>query len=52
MGEIMTDKQIINLKPMEDLNKKIIKEKGNTKCIFYSDDCCRYRSRCLLLYAF
>ena len=26
---------------MEDLNKKIIKEKGNTKCIFYSDDICR-----------
>lgn len=37
----MTDKQIIKLKPMEDLNEKIIKEKGNTKCIFYSDDICR-----------
>lgn len=31
----MTYKQIIKLKPMEDLNEKIIKEKGNTKCIFY-----------------
>lgn len=37
----MTDKQIIKLKPMEDLNEKIIKEKGNTKCIFYADDICR-----------
>lgn len=37
----MTDKQIIKLKPREDLNEKIIKEKGNTKCIFYSDDICR-----------
>ena len=37
----MTDKQIIKLKPTEDLNEKIIKEKGNTKCIFYSDDICR-----------
>ena len=37
----MTDKQIIILKPEEDLNEKIIKEKGNTKCIFYSDDICR-----------
>ena len=26
---------------MEDLNEKIIKEKGNTKCIFYADDVCR-----------
>ena len=37
----MTDEQIIKLKPIEDLNEKIIKEKGNTKCIFYSDDICR-----------
>ena len=37
----MTDKQIIILKPEEDLNEKIIKEKGNTKCIFYADDICR-----------
>ena len=37
----MTDKQIIKLKPTEDLNEKIIKEKGNTKCIFYADDICR-----------
>ena len=37
----MTDKPIIKLKPTEDLNEKIIKEKGNTKCIFYSDDICR-----------
>ena len=37
----MTDKQIIKLKPMEGSNEKIIKEKGNTKCIFYSDDICR-----------
>lgn len=26
---------------MEDLDEKIIKEKGNTKCIFYSDNICR-----------
>ena len=37
----MTDKPIIKLKPMEDLYEKIIKEKGNTKCIFYSDNICR-----------
>ena len=37
----MTDKHIIKLKPKEDLNEKIIKEKGNTKCIFYTDDICR-----------
>ena len=37
----MTDKPIIKLKPMEDLDEKIIKEKGNTKCIFYSDNICR-----------
>ena len=37
----MTNKQIIKLKPREDFNEKIIKEKGNTKCIFYSDDICR-----------
>ena len=37
----MTDKPIIKLKPMEDVNEKIIKEKGNTKCIFYSDNICR-----------
>ena len=37
----MTDKHIIKLKPKEDLNEKIIKEKGNTKCIFYADDICR-----------
>ena len=37
----MTNKQIIKLKQREDLNEKIIKEKGNTKCIFYSDDICR-----------
>lgn len=37
----MTDKQIIKLKPNENLNEKIIKEKGNTKCIFYADDICR-----------
>ena len=41
----MTDKQIIKLRPMEDLNEKIIKEKGNTKCIFYSDDECRNGDR-------
>ena len=43
----MTDKQIIKLKPTEDLNEKIIKEKGNTKCIFYYDDICRkgYKTR-------
>lgn len=41
----MTDKQIIKLKPIEDLNKKIIKEKGNTKCIFYGDDICRKGDR-------
>ena len=29
------------LKSEEDLNEKIIKEKGNTKCIFYADDICR-----------
>ena len=29
------------LKSKEDLNEKIIKEKGNTKCIFYNDDECR-----------
>ncbi len=37
----MTDKQIIKLKPTDDLNEKIIKEKGNTECIFYADDICR-----------
>ena len=37
----MTYKHIIKLKPIEDLSEKIIKEKGNTKCIFYTDDICR-----------
>ena len=31
----------LHLKSEEDLNEKIIKEKGNTKCIFYADDICR-----------
>ena len=39
------NEQIIKLKPMEDLNEKIIKEKGNTKCIFYNDDECRNGDR-------
>ena len=36
----MTKKEII-LKSSEDLNDIIIREKGNTKCIFYSDNVCR-----------
>ena len=31
----------LHLKSEEDINEKIIKEKGNTKCIFYADDICR-----------
>lgn len=38
----MTKKPImIKLQTEENLDEKIIKEKGNAKCIFYSDDVCR-----------
>jgi hypothetical protein len=40
----MTDKQII-CKPENDFNNKIINEKGNTNCIFYSDNICRKGDR-------
>lgn len=32
---------MIKLQTEENLDEKIIKEKGNAKCIFYSDDVCR-----------
>ena len=35
----------LHLKSKEDLNERIIKEKGNTKCIFYNDDECRNGDR-------